>query len=478
MRKATWLVTAALVLALAPAVGAEEVLGLPLHVKRLDPTAIRLWVGDYVSSTAVVAFATAKGIVVVDTTGNPKVDAELRKVIARELGRSDFTTLINTHEHGDHTSGNAVYADCTIVGHELVAAGMAPRTEDRQRMLDWHTRVIGESEKKLEQLQPDSAEARRLKEELTLNRMALEMLRTDPKPVPPTRTFSDRLKLEMGDTTFDMYYIGGMHSASDVAILVPEHGILLTGDTMADRWLNDTPGCLAAFTARDGVKHDFPRWLANWDLILAHKDRIKLLLPGHWNGELSLAGAEARVAYVRALWEGVNKAAKDGKGMSDVQAEYRLDTRFPGLAQSPGFAPRNHASTLTEMWKTAANQESAALKLYTLIEAGAPEPAIREVLAENGKKTSKYYFVEGELNAHGYRFLQADQAAKAIAMFKLNVELFPDAWNVYDSLGEALAKAGDTAGAVKMYEKSLALNPQNANGKEALERLKAGAART
>ncbi len=475
MRKATWLVAAALVLALAPAALAEEVLGLPLHIKRLAPTAIRLWVGDYISSTGVVAFATSKGVVVVDTTGSLKVDAELRKVIARELGRSDFKLLINTHEHGDHTGGNAVYADCTIVGHELVAGGMATNGANRQRMLDWHTRMIGESETKLQQLEPSSIEARKLKEDLTFDRMTLEQLKADPKPVPPTKTFSDRLTLEMGDTTFDMYYIGGLHSASDIAILVPEHGILLTGDTMADKWLNDTPGCLAAFMARDGVRHDFPRWLANWDRILAQKDRIKLLLPGHWNGELSLEGAEARVAYVRALWDGVNKAVKDGKGMGDVQAEYRLDTRFAGLAQSPGFAPRNHASTLMEMWKIAANQESAALKLYSLIEAGAPEPAIREVLAEHGKKTSKYYFVEGEINAHGYRFMQANQTDKAIAMFKLNVELFPDAWNVYDSLGEALAKAGDTPGATKMYEKSLALNPQSPSGKDALARLKAGA---
>jgi glyoxylase-like metal-dependent hydrolase (beta-lactamase superfamily II) len=475
MRKATCLVVAAIVLALAPAAGAEEILGLPLHITKLAPTAIRLWVGDHISSTGVVAFATSKGIVVVDTIGTLTIDTEMRKVIARELGRSDFATLINTHEHGDHTGGNAVYADCAIVGHELVGPGMTSRGADRQRMLEWHTRHLAESEKKLEQLDPSSAEARALKERVTFDRLNLAQLKADPKPVPPTTTFSYRLTLDMGDTTFDMYYIGGMHSASDIAILVPEHGILLTGDTMADRWLNDTPGCLAAFMARDGVRHDFPRWLANWDLILARKDKIALLLPGHWNGELSLPGAEARVAYVRALWDGVNTAAKDGKRMSEFQAEYALDTRFASLAKSPGFAPRNHASTLMEMWKIAADQESAALKLYALIDKGAPESAIREVLAQRDAKGSRYYFVEGEINGHGYRFMQANQTDKAIAMFTINVELFPDAWNVYDSLGEALAKAGDTAGAVKMYRKSLALNPQSQSGKDALARLSSGA---
>ena len=144
------------------------------------------------------------------------------------------------------------------------------------------------------------------------------------------------MTLRMGDTTFELYYIGGMHSASDIAIFVPEHGLLLTGDTMADVWLTDTPGCLASFVARDGIPHDFPLLLENWDLLLAKKDQIKLLIPGHWNGELSLKGVEARVNYVRALWDGVNKAVKDGKSLAEVQAEYQLEDRFPDLAKSPG----------------------------------------------------------------------------------------------------------------------------------------------
>ena len=78
-----------------PASSAEEVAGLPLHVQRLDPKTVRVWIGDHVSTTNVVAFATAKGVVVVDTTGVPKIDRELRRVIARELGRSDFAAQIN-----------------------------------------------------------------------------------------------------------------------------------------------------------------------------------------------------------------------------------------------------------------------------------------------------------------------------------------------------------------------------------------------
>lgn len=472
MKRLALSMVAVLVLMVAPVALAEKVAGLPLHVTRLAPNAIRVWVGDHISSTAVVAFATSKGIVVVDTIGIPKVDTELRRIIARELGRRDFKLLINTHEHGDHTGGNEVYADCTIVGHELVGPAMTRPAGNSQRFVDWVTRRIGESEQKLTTLDPASEDARKLRETIILDRLNLEVRTSGAKPFPPTKTFSDRLTLDMGDTTFELFFIGGLHTSSDIAIFVPQHGILLTGDTMADRWLNDTPGCLAAFSARDGVVHNFPLWLSNWELILAQQDRIKLLLPGHWNGELSLAGAQARVDYIRTLWNGIHKAVQAGKGLEDVHAEYRLDTRFASLASSPGFSGRNHASTIAEMWRIAANQESAAARLYALIDEGAPEAAIQEVLAEREKKQSKYFFVEGEINGHGYRFLGEEKVDKAIAIFKVNVKLFPEAWNVYDSLGEALARRGDTVKAIQMYEKSLALNPESASGKEALAKLK------
>ncbi|MCU0293433.1 MAG: MBL fold metallo-hydrolase [Thermoanaerobaculaceae bacterium] len=472
MKTTRWLVAAVSLLLVASGAFAEDVAGLPLHVKRLDPTTVRVWVGDYISSTATVAFATSRGIVVVDTTGNPRIDAELRKVIARELGRSDFKVLINTHEHGDHTGGNSVYSDCEIVGHELVGKGMTPNSRNREQVAAWHASRTAELEKNLANLPADSPEGKRLREEVLVNRLGLEALKANPKPVPPTRTFADRMTLSMGDTTFELSYIGGMHTASDIAIFVPEHGILMTGDTMADVWLTDTPGCLASFIAREGVRHDFPLLLENWGLLLQKKDQIKMLITGHWNGELTLKGFEDRVNYVRSLWEGVNKAVAEGKSLADIQTAYRLDTRFPELARSPGCNLRNNYSTILEMWQVVTKQESAAARLYALIDEGAGEDAIHQVVADRNSTPSRYFFLEDQINGYGYRFLQQDKVPQAIAMFKANVELFPGSWNVFDSLGEALLKAGDVAGATAMYEKSLALNPESPSGKEALAKIR------
>jgi len=63
-------------------------------------------------------------------------------------------------------------------------------------------------------------------------------------------------------------------------------------------------------------------------------------------------------------------------------------------------------------------------------------------------------------------------AASAIEVFKLNAEQFPKSFNVWDSLGEAYYRAGKVEEAIKNYEKSLQLNPENEGGKRMLEEIR------
>ena len=78
---------------------------------------------------------------------------------------------------------------------------------------------------------------------------------------------------------------------------------------------------------------------------------------------------------------------------------------------------------------------------------------------------------ENRLNNLGYGLLQQKKLPEAIALFKLNVEFYPNAWNVYDSLAEAYMANGEKDLAIANYKKSLELNPQNANGREMLKKL-------
>jgi CubicO group peptidase (beta-lactamase class C family) len=75
----------------------------------------------------------------------------------------------------------------------------------------------------------------------------------------------------------------------------------------------------------------------------------------------------------------------------------------------------------------------------------------------------EYNFGEYELNRLGYQLLGMEKVDEAIKIFELNVEMFPEAFNPYDSLGEAYMIKGDKKLAIKNYAKSLELNPQNTN---------------
>ena len=95
---------------------------------------------------------------------------------------------------------------------------------------------------------------------------------------------------------------------------------------------------------------------------------------------------------------------------------------------------------------------------------------------------------EALINQLGYQSLFADRFDEAIAIFKTNVERYPESANVYDSLAEAYERNGKLELAAPLYEKAQTLGQQNqdanlavykANFERVSEKLKqAGAKKT
>jgi glyoxylase-like metal-dependent hydrolase (beta-lactamase superfamily II) len=464
---------AMMLLASCASAAGNTVNGLPVHVEKLSGNAIRLWVGDYISSTAVSALSTDKGIVVIDSTESPRLDEHFRKVIAREFGRDDFAYLINTHEHADHTTGNGLYADCEIIAHEYCAEGMKAQRQDAQRIIEWYENRIPELEVELAGLEKGTEQYKKTNEDVIVKKMVLESLKARHELVFPTKTFTDRLKIDLGNMTVELYAMGGTHTASDIFVFVPEEGLLFTGDMMADIWLTDTPGCLQAFRMREGVRRDMPLLLENWKALLARKDEIRDYIPAHWNGDLTYQGFADRYAYLETMYNEVTKATKEGVKLEDLFADFNLRERFPNLAGTPGFTrDRDHYGSVVALWTDVTGAESASAALASMIEERGLKDAMAAFKAERAKGTDRYYFLEDGFNSLGYGYLNEEKYDEAIAIFKLNMELYPDSWNVYDSLGEAYMKSGKLDLAVNSYTRSLELNPDNENGRKMLEEMR------
>ncbi len=93
-------------------------------------------------------------------------------------------------------------------------------------------------------------------------------------------------------------------------------------------------------------------------------------------------------------------------------------------------------------------------------------------VAESLKKSdSKFNLGENELNDFGYKLLSENKQTDALKIFKLNVDLYPQSGNTYDSYAETLASLGNKKDAIKNYKKAFELNPKNKNAQEQVKKL-------
>ncbi|MBI5476221.1 MAG: tetratricopeptide repeat protein [Ignavibacteriales bacterium] len=117
-------------------------------------------------------------------------------------------------------------------------------------------------------------------------------------------------------------------------------------------------------------------------------------------------------------------------------------------------------------------EESAVYILEPILNSSGIEAVLLKHRELKNDRQNKRKFDEREFNSWGYRLLQRSESEKAIEVFKLNAELHPESANVYDSLGEVYMKAGNKELAIKNYEKSLELDPNNENAKKTIDELR------
>lgn len=114
---------------------------------------------------------------------------------------------------------------------------------------------------------------------------------------------------------------------------------------------------------------------------------------------------------------------------------------------------------------------SIANLLYPIIEEKGIEDIHTSYLSFKKEHVEAYDFSESQLNNLGYHYLAKEEFEKAIAIFKLNTEVFPYASNGYDSYGEALLAKGNRKEAIEKYKHSIRLNPENENAIKVLKNL-------
>lgn len=97
------------------------------------------------------------------------------------------------------------------------------------------------------------------------------------------------------------------------------------------------------------------------------------------------------------------------------------------------------------------------------------EEALEGFLEIKKKDSTSIFLDEYRFNRLGYDFLREKDYDNAIKVFRMNVILFPDSDNVYDSLADAYLRSGDSLQAFTNYSKAFELNSGNEHAKDFIE---------
>ncbi len=234
---------------------------------------------------------TSDGIVLIDGPHKPSDAVRLRAELER---RGPLRYILNTEPHGDHWTSNA-YFDAPVVAHEGV----------RARILGTD---IPEMVARVATFGPDEGRL-------------LESYR----PNAPVITFSNEMRLHVGNHTFRLVHMPG-HTAYQAAVVVEEEGVVFTSDNIfcqVHTWLQEAdPG----------------RWLDALESL--GELGLETLVPGHgpvcdrrYLAEQS-AFIQEWVDYVRG---GVRQGLTKDQAVESLTA---MTDRYPMDVEQDGMAPR------------------------------------------------------------------------------------------------------------------------------------------
>ena len=96
-----------------------------------------------------------------------------------------------------------------------------------------------------------------------------------------------------------------------------------------------------------------------------------------------------------------------------------------------------------------------------------------DIYAAMQKEAPDFKLDERAVNSWGSDLMADNHLPEAIELFKLNVTLYPESGDVYDSLGDAYDKSGQKQLAADSYKKSLEKNPNNDHARQKLKDLEA-----
>ena len=231
-------------------------------------------------------FVRSDGITVVDTKnpgwGQPILD-EIKKISTKPI-----TTIINTHTHGDHVSGNVEF----------------PTTVE----------IIVQENTKANMMEMRGATG------IAQNGPPTNIFKQNNGRGMPTKTYKDSLKVGKGADEVDLYYFGRGHTNGDSWVVFPALRLVHAGDIFSGKNLP----LLDANNGGSGV--------AIGDSLAKAADTVKnidTIITGH-STTMTMTDLRQYAEFNREFLAAMRDAKKAGKSVDDVAGSWKIPAKYTG----------------------------------------------------------------------------------------------------------------------------------------------------
>jgi glyoxylase-like metal-dependent hydrolase (beta-lactamase superfamily II) len=249
-------------------------------------------------------FVGASGVVVVDTKnpgwGQPILDR------IKEITPKPVVTIINTHTHGDHVSGNVEFpASVDIVVQENTKVNM-------QNMAAAPVATAGPN-----------------------------VFQQNPGKGMPTRTFKDKMAIGSGADEVDLYYFGRGHTNGDAFIVFPALRFMHAGDIFSGKNLP----LLDANNGGTGVE-------IGATLAKAHSGitGVDSVITGH-STVMTWADLAEYAQFNQDFLADVQAGVQAGKTPDEIAAAWKIADKYKGYTIAPARLKQNVTAIAGELKK-------------------------------------------------------------------------------------------------------------------------------
>jgi tetratricopeptide (TPR) repeat protein len=173
---------------------------------------------------------------------------------------------------------------------------------------------------------------------------------------------------------------------------------------------------------------------------------------------------------VRALERLAGVVAR-GRWIPEAEAARRLDGVPQQYRATIARLERKAATDIESVDRELAETDPLGVlgsSVFIALAGNRPPDEVTAILTKlHRENPGSHLTAEESLNELGYGLLAAKKNEAAIAVFRVNTELYPSSGNTFDSLAETYLKLGNEAKARELYARALAAQPDYPNAKAA-----------